>query len=157
SQSMPSSIPAGMPGDLLKRRPDLQQAEAALKAENARIGAAKAALFPQFSLTGAAGFESLTLERFISDRAKLYQVGPIVTAPLFNAGALRANVRSAQARTAAAALGYEQAFQTALREAADALITVTKTRAQREEQEQLLSALRETNRLSGLLYNGGIT
>jgi hydrophobe/amphiphile efflux-1 (HAE1) family protein/NodT family efflux transporter outer membrane factor (OMF) lipoprotein len=157
AQTMPSSLPPGMPGALLQRRPDLQQAEAVLRAANARIGAAKAQLFPQFTLTGLAGFESLTLERFISDRARLYQVGPGVTAPIFNSGALRANVRGAEARSAAAALGYERAFQTALRETADSLISVTKVRSQREEQEHLLTALRETNRLSRLLYNGGVT
>ncbi len=156
AQSNPAAIPPGLPGDLLRRRPDLLQAEATLRAANARIGAAKAALFPQFSLTGLAGFESLTLERFISDRARLYQVGPGVSMPIFNSGALRANVRSAQARTEAAALAYERNFQIALREAADSLISVNKTREQRAQQENLLRALRETNRLSGMLYRGGV-
>ncbi len=156
AQHNPSAIPPGLPGDLLRRRPDLFQAEAMLRAANARIGAARAALFPQFSLTGLAGFESVTLERFISDRTRQYQVGPGVSVPILNSGALRANVRSAEARTEAAALAYERSFQIALRETADSLISVTKTREQRTEQENLLRALREANRLSGMLYSGGV-
>jgi len=156
AQRIPSEIPGGLPGGLLQRRPDLQQAEATLRAANARIGAATAALFPQFSLTGSTGFESVTLERFISDRARQYQVGPGFTVPIFNSGALRANVRSAKARAEAAAIAYERSFQIALQETADALISVQKVREQRTEQEQLLRALRESNRLSRLLYDGGV-
>jgi multidrug efflux system outer membrane protein len=98
----------------------------------------------------------VTLERFISDRARQYQVGPGFTVPLFNFGALRANVRAARARAQSAALGYERSFQIALRETADALIGVQKTREQRTEQDQLLRALRESTRLSRLRYEGGV-
>lgn len=156
SQTIPSEIPPGLPGALLQRRPDLQQAEVSLKAANARIGVATASLFPQFSLTGVAGFESVTLERFLSDRTRQYQVGPGFTVPLFNAGALRANVRVAKARAEAATLAYERSFQTALRETSDALTTVQKVREQRAEQEKLLRAVTEANRLSRMLYEGGV-
>jgi multidrug efflux system outer membrane protein len=156
SQTIPSTIPPGLPGELLQRRPDLQQAEAALRAANARIGVATASLFPQFSLTGAAGFESFALDSFVSNRARQYQVGGSFTAPLFNSGALRANVRSAKALAAAAGIEYERNFQTALRETVDALVSIEKIRDQRAEQEQLVAALRESNRRSRLLYNGGV-
>jgi hydrophobe/amphiphile efflux-1 (HAE1) family protein/NodT family efflux transporter outer membrane factor (OMF) lipoprotein len=156
NQTIPSAIPPGLPGELLQRRPDLQQAEATLRAANARIGVATASLFPQFSLTGAAGLESLALDSFVSNRARQYQVGGSFTAPLFNSGALRANVRSAKALAAAAAIAYERSFQTALRETADALVSVEKIRDQRAEQEQLVVALRESNRRSRLLYDGGV-
>ncbi|MBY0504499.1 MAG: multidrug efflux RND transporter permease subunit [Bryobacteraceae bacterium] len=156
-QIMPPSLPAGMPGALLERRPDLQQAEATLRAANARIGVAKAQLFPQFFLTGSAGFESATLGRFISDRALQYQLGPGLTMPIFNSGALRANVRGARARAELATIEFERTFQTALRETADSLIGIQKVREQRLEQEALLAALRETNRLSRMLYDGGVT
>jgi multidrug efflux system outer membrane protein len=156
AQQVPSELPAGMPGELLQRRPDLQQAESLLRAANARIGVATAALFPQFSLTGTAGFESLTLNRFISDRTAQYSVGPGFAVPIFNTGALRANVRGAKARAEAAATGYERSFQNALRETSDALVSLQKVREQRVEQEQLLRAVREANRLSRLLYEGGV-
>jgi multidrug efflux system outer membrane protein len=155
-QKVPSEIPPGLPGTLLQRRPDLQEAEQALRAANARIGVAVATQYPQFSLTGLLGFESGTLAQFISDRAKQYQVNGGLTAPLFNSGALRANVRSARARAEAASLTYEKSFQNALRETSDALISVEKTRAQRKEQEELLRALREATRLSRLRYQGGV-
>ena len=155
-QRAPSEIPAGLPGALLQRRPDLQEAEASLRAANARIGVAVASQYPQFSLTGLLGFESVTLAQFISERSKQHQVGPSFTAPLFNRGALRANVDSARARADAAALVYERSFQNALRETSDALISVQKTRAQRTEQEQLLRAVREATRLSRLRYQGGV-
>jgi multidrug efflux system outer membrane protein len=156
AQSIPSAIPAGLPGDLLQRRPDLQHAEATLRAANARIGVAKASLFPQFSLSAIGGFESMTLDRLLSGRARQYQVGPGFTTPLLNSGALRANVRSAKARAEAAALVYERSLQTALQETSDALASVQKTREQRVEQEELLRAVREANRLSRLLYAGGV-
>ena len=85
-QQIPSEIPAGLPGGLLERRPDLQQAEASLRAANARIGVATAALFPQFSLTGIAGFESVTLERFVSDRAPSVPGGARLHGPTFQRG-----------------------------------------------------------------------
>jgi multidrug efflux system outer membrane protein len=78
------------------------------------------------------------------------------TAPIFNSGALRANVKSARARAEAASLAYERSFQNALRETSDALVSVQKTREQRTEQEQLLRALREATRLSRLRYQGGV-
>ena len=156
AQKVPSEIPAGLPGTLLQRRPDLQEAEASLRAANARIGVATASQYPQFSITGLFGFESVGLQSFISDRSRQYEVGPGFTVPLFNSGALRANVRSAKARAAAAALFYEWSFQNALRETSDALISVQKTREQRTEQEQLLRALREATRLSRLRYQGGV-
>ena len=96
---------------MLQRRPDLQQAEAALRAANARIGVAAASLFPQFSITGIGGFESFALDSFVSNRAR---------------GALQANVRSAKAQAAAAVIVYEHSFRTALRETADALVSAEK-------------------------------
>ncbi|HYP08197.1 MAG TPA: efflux RND transporter permease subunit, partial [Bryobacteraceae bacterium] len=156
SQAIPSTIPPGLPGQLLQRRPDLQQTEALLRAANARVGVATASLFPQFSITGIGGFESFAIDNFVSNRARQYQVGGGFTAPLFNSGALRANVRSSRAQAAEAEVAYERSFRTALRETADALVSIEKIRDQRVEQELLVEALRQSNRRSRLLYEGGV-
>ncbi|MBY0503368.1 MAG: multidrug efflux RND transporter permease subunit [Bryobacteraceae bacterium] len=156
AQAIPPAIPAGLPSSLLERRPDLRAAEANLRAANARIGVARASLLPQFSLTGNLGLESFALTRFLDGEARNHQVGPGVTVPLFNSKALLANVKSARAQTEGALLQYELGFQTALRETADALVTVGKVREQRGEQEKLVKSLTEANRLSRLRYSGGV-
>ncbi len=156
AQTAPPEIPGGLPSALLERRPDLRAAEANFHAATARIGAARASLMPQFSLTGNVGLEAITLERFFSGDARSRQIGPGVSVPLFNANALLANVKSSRAQAQSALLQYEQGYQNALRETSDALITIRKTREQRVEQEKLLTSLTEANRLSRLRYQGGV-
>lgn len=156
SQVTPPQVPGGLPSSLLERRPDLKAAEANLHAATARIGAARAALLPQFTLTGTFGFESMTMARFLDGDARLHTIGPGVSLPIFNSGALRANVKGSRAQAEAALLQYEQSFRNALRETSDALISIRKTREQRVEQEKLLASLTEANRLSRLRYQGGV-
>ena len=155
-QTIASDLPAGLPSALLERRPDLRAAEATLKSANARIGAAKASLLPQFTLTGNLGLESVTIAQFFDGNARTRNLGPNVTFPLFNTNALLANVKSARAQTEVALLQYESSWQNALRETADALITLRKTKEQRAEQEKLIVSLTEANRLSRLRYEGGV-
>lgn len=155
-QLLPPQIPAGLPSALVARRPDVRSADELARAANARIGAAQALQFPQFSLTGSLGFESANLNHFLDQRARTYTAGAAVAQPVFNAGAIRAGVRNAKAQAAEASIRYEQTVQTAFQETSDALITTQKTKEQREKQQLLLQALREANRLSRLRYQGGV-
>jgi hydrophobe/amphiphile efflux-1 (HAE1) family protein/NodT family efflux transporter outer membrane factor (OMF) lipoprotein len=156
SQRIPPEIPAGLPSQLLQRRPDLQQAEQQLRAATERIGIAQANRFPNFSLTGSFGFESLALGDFLSDPARFRQWGPSVTIPILNAGRLKANLAAAQAQARQAAISYELTFQSALRETSDSLIAYRRLREQRQEQQRLIRSLEEANRLSKLRYQGGV-
>src|SRR5207245_1570135 len=91
-QTFPPTVPAGLPSTLLERRPDIRQAEDGLVAANARIGVAKAAFFPQVSLTGFFGVESVALSDLFTGPSRVWQFGPTVTLPIFNAGRNRANL-----------------------------------------------------------------
>lgn len=155
-QSMPSSPPAGLPSQLLERRPDLMEAEQQLHAATARIGVAVANRYPNFSLTGSFGFESFALSDFLTDPARLRQWGPSASIPVFNAGRLKANVAASRARASQAALRYEQLYQSALRETSDALISWRRVREQRMEQQRLIASLETSNSISKLRYSGGV-
>lgn len=150
------SIPEGLPSQLLDRRPDILAAEQSLVAANARIGAAKAALFPTFSLTGVMGFASRELDQFLDGDARERTLTAGLLGPVFNAGRLKAQVRVSEAQQEQMLMDYEQAVRGAMREVADALVAVEKTRQEYEQQARLVEALREANRLSRLRYEGGV-
>jgi multidrug efflux system outer membrane protein len=149
-------VPPGMPSSLLERRPDIRGAEAILIAANARIGAARAQYFPRISLTGFLGGQSRALSDLFTGPARFWSFAPSATVPIFNAGRIRSNVRFTEAQQREALLRYEQTIQNAFREVSDALIGYRKTVEQREQQELLVEALRETQRLSTLRYRGGL-
>ena len=150
------AAPPGLPSSLLARRPDIRQAEATLIAANARIGAARAQYFPQISLTGLLGAQSRSLTDLFSGPARSWNFAPGATLPIFNAGRIRNNVRFSEAQQREALLRYEQSIRGAFREVSDALIDYRKTVEQREQQALLVEALRETRRLSGIRYEGGL-
>ncbi|MBI4903127.1 MAG: efflux transporter outer membrane subunit [Acidobacteria bacterium] len=152
----PRQIPAGLPSSLLERRPDIRQAEAELISANAQIGAARAQYFPQISLTGFLGGQSRSLLDLFSGPAQQFSFVPAATAPLFNAGRIRSGVRISEARKQEAVFVYKQAVENGFREVSDSLIGHTKTSEQRQQQELLVGALRETDRLSNLRYRGGL-
>jgi multidrug efflux system outer membrane protein len=114
-------LPAGLPAEVLAGRPDVLEAEHQLKAQNANIGAARAAFFPSITLTGAAGGESTSLASLFSGAAAYWAFAPSVSAPIFAGGANRANLAYAKAERDAALAQYEKAVQSAFREVADAL------------------------------------
>jgi outer membrane protein, multidrug efflux system len=149
-------VPAGMPSSLLERRPDIREAEAILISANARIGAARAQFFPRISLTGFLGGQSRALSDMFTGPAQFWNLAPDAAAPLFNAGRIRSNVRFTEAQQREALLRYEKTIQNAFREVSDSLIGYRKTVEQREQQELLVDALRETQRLSTLRYRGGL-
>src|SRR5262249_61579603 len=120
----PASPPAGLPSELLERRPDVQQAEQQLASANALIGVAKAAMFPTFTLTGFGGAESTTLADAVNRGSSIWSLGLGVSMPLLDWGRYRGLTDAAIARQHQAAAVYQQAVETALREVADALSSV---------------------------------
>jgi multidrug efflux system outer membrane protein len=149
-------VPPGLPSSLLERRPDIREAEAILIAANARIGAARAQYFPQISLTGFLGGQSRALSDLLTGPARFWSLSPGAVLPIFNAGRLRSNVRFTEAQQRESLLRYEKAIRTAFGEVSDALIGYRKTVEQRQQQELLVNALREAQRLSTLRYRGGL-
>src|SRR5260370_427377 len=115
-------VPAGLPSALLDRRPDINEAEQRLIAANANIGIAKAAFFPQVTLTGNGGFESSALSALLSQPAGLSAMGAALAQPIFNAGRTRSRVAVARAQQEEAVLVYRQTVQQALRDVSDALV-----------------------------------
>lgn len=154
-QTMPPEVPAGLPSELLQRRPDILQAEQDLTAATASIGIAQASRFPQLSLTGALGVANPQLNSFAPGVAFTQYAGASVAGPLLNATSLGYQVKVAEARTKQASLQYEKAIVTAFQEVEDALIAVQKTREQREAQEAQVKALRSALELADLRYQGG--
>lgn len=153
---IPPELPAGMPSALLERRPDIRAAEQNLIAANAQIGAARALFFPQISLTAFAGGQSRALTEIATAPARVYSLAPTALMPIFRAGQIRNQVRLTEAQQRELLVTYEQSIYNALREVSDALIGYSRTRGQRAEQEQLVTALEDTVRLSTLRYKGGL-
>jgi len=155
-EELPAAVPAGVPSSLLARRPDIRAAEQNLVAANATIGVAKAAYFPQISLTGLFGFQSNQLSQLFTGAAKTWQFAPQLTQPIFTGGRLKSNVRYAEANTNIALVRYERTIQTAFREVADALVQHQKASEIRAQQEALVATLQDRSRLSYLRYRGGV-
>jgi outer membrane protein, multidrug efflux system len=154
-QPAPQNVPAGLPSELLERRPDVREAEANIIAANAQIGVAKAAFFPSIALTGTGGLQSNALNRFISAPSETWLGALSVTQPLFEGGALRSQLKLSRAQYQEAALAYEQTMQNALEQVSNALIAEQKNREFREQQELLTQAAQRTDRLSEVLYKNG--
>jgi outer membrane protein, multidrug efflux system len=157
AQPHPPVVPAGLPASLLERRPDIRQAEQRLVAANARIGVAKAAYFPQITLTGLGGFQSSELGSLFSGPAGMWTVAGALTEPIFDAGRIRSTVRLAEAQQQEAVLVYQQTIQQAFREVADELVAYRKTREFRLQQELLTQSAQDAARLSESRYQGGAT
>jgi len=155
-QEMPPEVPAGMPSSLLERRPDIRAAEQALIAANANIGVAKAAYFPQLSISGLIGGQSTQLASLFSGPHSSWSFIPQISQPIFTAGRLKSNVKLAEAERDSALIQYEKTIQTAFREVSDALIAHQRTRESRVEQEKLVTALQDRTRLAYVRYRGGV-
>jgi multidrug efflux system outer membrane protein len=155
-QVLPPQVPAGLPSDLLQRRPDLVQAEQELAAATARIGVAKADRFPKLSITGILGVASPQLSRLVANETAFGAVGPGFAGPLLNAQILGFQQDAAEAQTREARARYEQAVLVAFREVEDALVAVQTVREQRGAQTEQVDALRSALRLANLRYKGGL-
>ncbi len=156
-QEHPPTVPAGLPSSLLERRPDIHQAEEQLISANAQIGVARAAYFPDISLTATAGYQSSALTGLFSGPAGLWTFGGSLTQPIFTGGRLRSNVRLSEARQQEFLLSYKQTIQGAFREVSDALIAYRKTQEFRQQQELLVASAEDASRLSHMRYSGGVT
>ena len=150
-------VPTGLPSTLLERRPDIRQAEQQLIAANANIGVAKAAYFPQISLTGSGGVQSAALSALFTTPAGLWSVGAGLTQSIFNAGRIRSRVALSKAEQEEAVLAYQQTIQQSLREVSDALVGYRKGRDFREQQQSLNRAATDARRLADIRYRGGAT
>jgi multidrug efflux system outer membrane protein len=153
----PPSIPPGLPSALLERRPDIQQQEQLLVAANAEIGVAKAAFYPDISLTGTGGFQSLALAKLFTGPSSFWTVGPTLTVPIFTAGKIRSNVKLTEAQQQQALLTYQQTIQQAFRDVSDSLIAYQKNREFREQQALLTSSAKDSADLAEIRYRAGVT
>lgn len=156
-QSLPPFVPAGLPSELLQRRPDVLAAEAELAAQTARIGIAQALRWPSLSLTGSLGLESNELSTLTESGSDYWSAGAGILAPLFNAGRNKSRVDVERARTEQAMLAYQQTVLRAFREVEDALVAVRTYRDEHAARRKQVDAARSAARLSRARYDGGVT
>ena len=154
--SLPAIV-AGMPSDLLQRRPDIRQAEQTLIAANAQIGVAKAAYFPTISLTGAYGSASGDLSNLFKGPSKVWQYSAPITMPIFTAGKIAGSVREAEAVQQQALISYQQTIQNAFREVDDALTDRAQTAKQLAAQKNQVDSLRQYAGIARMRYDNGYT
>jgi multidrug efflux system outer membrane protein len=154
-QPVPQNVPAGLPSELLERRPDVRQVEENIVAANAQIGVAKTAFFPSLALTGTGGLESNALNQFISHASEGWYGAFSVSQPVFEGGALRSGLRLARANWQEAVLSYQQTIQNALEQVSNSLVASQKDREFREQQDLLTQAAQQTDQFSEVLYKNG--
>lgn len=153
----PEDLPVGLPSQLLERRPDIQQAEAQLRAANAQIGVAKAQFFPQLSISASGGLGGNTFASLFNTSGQtVYGLGTLAQ-PLFEGGKLRGQVQLSERQKQEMVLDYQKSIITAFRDVSNALIAVNKQRAARIEQAKLVAAAQDATRLARIRYRGGAT
>ena len=150
-------VPAGVPSELLTRRPDLLQAENQLIAANAQIGAAKALYFPTISLTAAGGSASPSLSDLFRGPARVWSYAGSLAGPIFTFGAVSGQVAQAEGTREAAVASYRYSIQSAFSEVDNALVANQKVQEQLAAQERLVAALKDYARLAHMQYDGGYT
>ncbi|MBO9717204.1 MAG: efflux transporter outer membrane subunit [Pseudoxanthomonas sp.] len=150
-----ADLSPGLPSDLLLARPDILAAEHQLRAANADIGAARAAFFPQISLTGSYGSASTELDGLFDAGSRAWNFVPLLHVPIFNGGRLRANLDLSEVRRDITVAQYEQSIQTAFREVADALAVRHWAAERLDVQRRALQAISERARLAQLRYSAG--
>jgi multidrug efflux system outer membrane protein len=156
STPLPPEIPAGLPSQLLERRPDVRQAEQFVVSANAEVGVAKAAYFPALSLTGLFGNVSPELGDVVS-KGKTWNVGAGLLGPLFQGGALKRNREAAKARWEQARVEYEATVTRSLAETSTALVARTKLVETERQRARTVQAYREAVRLASLRYRSGLS
>ena len=155
-QPIRTQLPAGLPSNLLRNRPDIRQAEHTLIAANADVGAARAAFFPRLSLTAMFGFTSLALDGLFDKDNRSWSFSPQVTQPIFQGGSLRGELRLAEVRKSIAVAEYERAIQAAFREVADGLAGRATFARQSDAQRLATQASARRVELSTLRYRAGL-
>ena len=157
SEMLPPEIPAGLPSELLQRRPDIRQAEQALAAQTARIGVAEALRFPSLSLTGTLGLASDDLSGFVSGDNKVWNISGNLLGPIFDAGRNKSRVEAEIARTEQALQLYQLTILQAFQEVEDALVAITTFNEEARERELQRDAALSAAFLSRARYDGGVT
>lgn len=155
-QELPPEVPAGLPSALLERRPDILASEQNLVAANANIGVAKAAYFPQISLSGFLGGQSTQLSSLFNGPHSAWSFVPQLSQPIFTAGRLKSTVKLAEVQREDALIQYEKTIQTAFTDVSNALIAHQRVRESRIKQEALVATLQDRTRLAYLRYRGGV-
>jgi len=151
------AVPAGLPSELLVNRPDIRQTEQALIAANARIGGARSLYFPTISLTGMYGFASTDLSTLFQGPSSIWSWAVPVNVPIFTAGAIGGQVRSAEARQRQALILYQQTIQTAFREVDDALIDQKRSREELDIQNRQVESLSAYATFARVRFDNGYT
>ena len=146
----------GLPSDLLRRRPDIRQAERELAATTARLGVAMADLYPRFSLTGLVGLQSLDATDLLKWPSRTWSIGPRVSWPVFDAGRIRAKIRAQDARQEQALARYEQAILISLEEVENALVAYIKERVRQRWLSEAVKASREAADVASERYRSGL-
>jgi len=154
-QPHPPEVPAGLPSSLLERRPDIREAEEQLVAANAQIGVAKAAYYPDISLTASAGYASSALSSLFTGPAGFWAFGATLAQPIFAGGRIKAGVKYSEAQQQEFLLNYRRTIQQAFRGVSDSLVAYQKNREFREFHQQLTVAAQDSARLSEVRYSGG--
>jgi multidrug efflux system outer membrane protein len=150
------AIPAGLPSDLLERRPDIRQSEAVLMAANYRIGAARANFFPRIALTGQGGIQSLDLSGLFKGSSSFWNIGPIATLPLFTGGGNYSRLQATHAQREQALVLYQSTVRQAFREVSDGLVAHDRLQALLIEQRALVESYREFAELANKRFKGGL-
>lgn len=154
--SGPPEVPAGLPSELLRRRPDVLQAERQLAAANANIGVATSDLFPKFNLTGSFGWESLKLKSWFNSPSQFWSFGPSVTWRIFDAGQIWANIRVQNARQQESLIQYRQAVIQSFSDVEDALVAYQQEQSRREALQRSVEANERSVQLAKQLNQAGL-
>jgi NodT family efflux transporter outer membrane factor (OMF) lipoprotein len=154
---VPPDVPAGLPSDLLERRPDIQRTEAQLAAATARVGQAKADYFPRFTLLGTAGRQASQLHDLSLGLGNYFSVGPSISLPLFTGGRIRSNVAIQDARLKQAAITYQSTVLAALEETENALVNYATEQDRRDRLDAAVSANRTALELANVQYKAGLS
>src|ERR1700739_3839811 len=154
-QAHAPEVPVGLPSSLLERRPGNRGAAANTNPANAEIGVARAAYFPQISLTGSAGFESPALTNLFTGPAGIWNLAASVTQPIFEGGRLKSNVRLTEAQREQTVLTYQQTIQGAFRDVSNALVAYRKNQEFTAQQQHLFESAQDAARLSEVRFKAG--
>jgi len=150
-------IPVGLPSSLLLNRPDIRKAEATLIAANANIGVARAAYYPQITLTGFGGVQSKQLANLFSARSYNWSLAADILQPIFNAGQIRSNVAITESQQRQAVISYQQTIQNSFKDVSDALISFQKGSLYQKQQQEYTDTLADQSYLAKLRYEGGVS
>jgi NodT family efflux transporter outer membrane factor (OMF) lipoprotein len=152
----PPDVPVGLPSDLLRRRPDIRRAERQLAAATANIGVQTAELFPKFSLTGAAGFQSFSAGDWFSGGSKYWSAGPTVTWRILDLGHVRSQIRTANAQAQQSLAMYDKAVLTSLEDVENALVAYSREQVRHRSLQEAVDASRSAVEISNELYKNGL-